>query len=48
MGHPADYGFIEDPEDGDPLDALLLPESVHPGVIGPARRDVQDGGRRRR
>ena len=36
MGYPADYGFIEDTlgEDGDPLDAMvLLPESVHPGVI---------------
>ena len=36
MGYPADYGYIEDTlgEDGDPLDALvLLPESVHPGVI---------------
>ena len=40
MGYPADYGFIEDTlgEDGDPLDALvLLPESVHPGVIVEAR-----------
>ena len=40
MGYPADYGFIEDTlgDDGDPLDALvLLPESVHPGVIVEAR-----------
>ncbi len=40
MGYPADYGYIEDTlgEDGDPLDALvLLPESVHPGVIVAAR-----------
>lgn len=40
MGYPADYGYIEDTlgEDGDPLDALvLLPESVHPGVIVEAR-----------
>ena len=40
MGYPADYGFIEDTlgEDGDPLDAMvLLPESVHPGVIAEAR-----------
>ena len=40
MGYPADYGFIEDTlgEDGDPLDAMvLLPESVHPGVIVEAR-----------
>ncbi|CAN1545399.1 Ppa Inorganic pyrophosphatase [Mycobacteriaceae bacterium] len=40
MGYPADYGYIEDTlgEDGDPLDALvLLPESVHPGVIVLAR-----------
>ena len=36
MGYPTDYGYIEETlgEDGDPLDALmLLPESVHPGVI---------------
>lgn len=40
MGYPADYGFIEDTlgDDGDPLDAMvLLPESVHPGVIVEAR-----------
>ena len=40
MGYPADYGYIEDTlgADGDPLDALvLLPESVHPGVIVAAR-----------
>ena len=40
MGYPADYGFIEDTlgEDGDPLDAMvLLPESVHPGVLVEAR-----------
>ena len=40
MGYPADYGFIEDTlgEDGDPLDALvLLPASVHPGVLVGAR-----------
>ena len=40
MGYPADYGFIENTlgEDGDPLDALvLLPESVHPGVLVEAR-----------
>lgn len=40
MGYPADYGFIEDTlgDIGDPLDALvLLPESVHPGVIVEAR-----------
>ena len=40
MGYPADYGFIEDTlgEDGDPLDAMvLLPESVHPGVMVAAR-----------
>lgn len=40
MVYPADYGFIDDTlgEDDDPLDALvLLPESVHPGVIVEAR-----------
>ncbi|MEI7913171.1 MAG: inorganic diphosphatase [Mycobacteriaceae bacterium] len=40
MGYPADYGFIEDTlgDDGDPLDAMvLLPESVHPGVVVAAR-----------
>ena len=40
MGYPADYGYIDDTlgDDGDPLDALvLLPESVHPGVIVEAR-----------
>ena len=40
MGYPTDYGFIENSlgNDGDPLDALvLLPESVHPGVIVEAR-----------
>lgn len=40
MVYPADYGFIDDTlgEDDDPLDALvLLPESVHPGVVVEAR-----------
>lgn len=40
MEYPADYGFIEDTlgEDGDPLDAfVLLPASVHPGVIVESR-----------
>ena len=40
MAYPQDYGFIEGTlgEDGDPLDALvILPESVFPGVIVPAR-----------
>ena len=38
--YPADYGFVPNTlgGDGDPLDALvLLPESVHPGVIVEAR-----------
>lgn len=40
MAYPVDYGFIEDTlgRDGDPLDAMvLLPESVHPGVLVAAR-----------
>ena len=40
MAYPLDYGFIDGTlgEDGDPLDALvILPESVLPGVIVPAR-----------